>query len=312
MNILITAIGAMSAECVIRKLKEQGHIIIGCDIYPSEWHYESILCDFVYQSPYATNNEYIKFLLYLSEKHNITHLIPLTDLEIDVINTVRNDFDTRGITLCMQEEQVLSISRNKYELYNFFLNDKKVPSIKTYHVDKITNDLCFPCVVKPYNGRSSEGLMRNVTKEQLGQIVNKDLYIVQEQKDGPIFTVDYCRSALYKTDCAIPREELLRTKNGAGLTIRTTNSKELINLASYIGNRLNVNGCVNMEFILNEGKYYLIDINPRFSAGAAFSIIAGYDMVNNHMSCFSNEEIDCQIEIKECVMLKRYDEIIMK
>ena len=43
MNILLTAIGSMSAKCAINQLKTTGHNIIGCDIYPKEWHTESTL-----------------------------------------------------------------------------------------------------------------------------------------------------------------------------------------------------------------------------------------------------------------------------
>lgn len=41
MRILITAIGSMSAECAIKHLKNAGHFVVGCDIYPQEWHYET-------------------------------------------------------------------------------------------------------------------------------------------------------------------------------------------------------------------------------------------------------------------------------
>ena len=65
-----------------------------------------------------------------------------------------------------------------------------------------------------------------------------------------------------------------------------------------------------MEFIGQNHKYYLIDINPRFSAGVAFSVLAGYDMINNHMNCFVGGNIDEQIEFPEKVMIKKYQEVV--
>lgn len=171
-------------------------------------------------------------------------------------------------------------------------------------------DFPFPCIAKPYNGRSSEGLIRNASREQVDAIVNKDIYILQKQLSGNVFTVDVCRSSKYGECSAVPRQELLRTKNGAGLTVQIISDPSLIELVSYISDKLNINGCVNMEFILNNGKYYLIDINPRFSAGVAFSVVAGYDMINNHMNCFNNKEIDHQINIMEKIVIKKYKEVI--
>ena len=36
-TILVTAIGSFSAAVVVRKYKEEGFRVIGCDIYPAEW-----------------------------------------------------------------------------------------------------------------------------------------------------------------------------------------------------------------------------------------------------------------------------------
>lgn len=311
MRFLITAIGSMSAECAIKRLKAEGHFVVGCDIYPGDWHYETKLCDAFCQAPFATKeSEYIDFLLRVCERHQLSHIIPLTDLEIDIIDKHRVVFDEAGIVLCMQNTDVLRVARNKNVLYNKFIDDDKVPSIKTCLLLDVPEDFPFPCIAKPYNGRSSEGLIRNATREQVLAIDNKSCYILQQQLEGDIFTVDYIRDAKHNVDVAVPRKELLRTKNGAGLTIKTINDKKLIHLVSHIGQSLNINGCVNMEFIQSGGEFYLIDINPRFSAGVAFSVVTGYDMILNHVRCFSNESIDQQIPIKEKIIIKKYEEII--
>lgn len=310
MNILITAIGSMSADCAIQKLKAQGHYVVGCDIYPGEWHHETKLCDKFYQAPFATKeNEYCNFLLDVCFKHNIDNIIPLTDLEIDVLNRNRKLFDAKKITLCMQNEDVLSIARDKFALSIFFKDDTKVPSIKTCMLKDMPDSMTFPCVAKPFNGRSSEGLFVNATREQLDAIENKEVYIVQEKKSGNVFTVDYCRSAEFKKDVAIPRQELLRTKNGAGTTIEITPDDSLIKLVSYIGNKLNINGCVNMEFIYSDGQYFLIDINPRFSAGVAFSVHCGYDMINNHLNCFCGKNISDSVKLEKKIIIKKFIEV---
>lgn len=302
----------MSAECAIKTLKQQGHYVVGCDIYPKEWHVESFMCDSFYKAPSATDiKEYIDFLLRVCKEENLNYIIPLTDLEIDVISNHRQIFEYVDICLCMQTADVLRIARDKFRLYETFKNDGKVPSIKTCRLSSLDPTIKFPCIAKPYNGRSSEGQVRNASKEQLMVIAHKESYIVQEQIVGDVFTVDYCRSADFGTDAAIPRQELLRTSNGAGLTVKICNDPSLLNLVSYIGNRMNINGCVNMEFIFSQGKYYLIDVNPRFSAGIAFSHRIGYDMVTNHLNCFMSRPIDKKIILAEKILIKKYTEVLV-
>lgn len=311
MRILVTAIGSMSAECTISKLRESGHYVVGCDIYPAEWHVESKLCDAFHQAPRATDVEaYLHFLLDVCKQHGLGYVIPLTDLEIDILNLCRAHFESRGIVLCMQPAEVLAVARDKYRLFQQFTADSMVSTPQTCLLSEPAADMAYPCIAKPCNGRSSEGLIRNATEEQVRAIENKDAYILQEQLDGPIITVDYCRSSAHGTDAAVPRQELLRTKNGAGLTVQIMDSPEIIRQVSHIGRTLGINGCVNMEFIQHDGRHYLIDINPRFSAGVAFSVLSGYDMVNNHMNCFLGNPIGTPPVIREKIIIKKYQEVI--
>ncbi len=312
-SVLVTAIGSFSADCVISSLHSAGYNVIGCDIYPSEWHAVSKDCDVVYQAPYATKEEeYLHFLVDISKRHTVGYLFPLTDLEIDVLNRNRALFSGEGIVLCMPSEATLSVARDKYKLYKTFEQDSQVPSIATYLAGKEEiPESILPAVAKPYNGRSSEGLHRITTLRELQEFARREGYILQEQKEGPVFTVDYVRCARTGRDFSISREELLRTKNGAGTTVRIVNDSRLTAMVSHIGEVIGVNGCVNMEFIHSDGEYYLIDINPRFSAGVAFSRVAGYDMVLNHLNCHTGKDIQSPISYEEQIVTKRYKEEVL-
>lgn len=311
-RVLITAVGSMSGECVIKTLKEYDFYTVGCDIYPKEWHVESYLCDCFFRAPLATNEQdYCDFLYNMCNVYKLKYLLPLTDVEIDVINNHRDLFNKAGVILCMQDKEVLEIVRDKYKLYKRFEYDDEVPSIQTCLLSEITGTVKKPCIAKPCNGRSSEGLLTNVSKEQILGINDKERYIIQEQKSGSVYTVDYCRFRQTERDAIVPRRELLRTKNGAGLTVQLVRDERLSKIVRHIGKELDINGCVNMEFILSDGDYFLIDINPRFSAGVAFSVLGGYNMITNHVNCFSGIEIDYPISVKEKIMIKKYEEVIL-
>ncbi|MBR5281515.1 MAG: ATP-grasp domain-containing protein [Alistipes sp.] len=311
MNILVTAIGSFSADCVINSLKNEGHKVVGCDIYPSNWHAVSKDCDNVYQAPFATKeDEYISFLLTVSKKENIECIFPLTDLEIDILNQNRQKFIDANIALFIQSENCLNIARDKFEMYKLFKDDKNVNVPFSVHSEELTLDFPLPAIAKPVNGRSSEGLQRITQTKELANIKTKNNYIVQQAIEGSVFTVDYVRDC-FNNDFAIPREELLRTKNGAGTTIRIVPDELLRETTSYIGKKLDIRGCVNMEFIYNAGKYFLIDINPRFSAGVAFSNYIGYNMVISHLNAFIGKEICTSISYSEQIICKRYKEELL-
>jgi carbamoyl-phosphate synthase large subunit len=308
---LVTAIGSFSADCVINTLKKNNIYVAGCDIYPSEWHAESRSCNIVYKVPFATEEEkYINALLKICRCNNLRYVIPLTDLEIDVINRYRNNFDELGIYLCIQSENCLKIARDKFALSEKFCKDDHVCVPKYTMSDNLSVDFPIPAIVKPINGRSSEGLEKIYDRAHLDSYRGKDNYIIQELLSGNVFCVDYVRDT-YGNDFSIPREELLRTKNGAGTTIHIVPNEKLINIVSYIGNLLDIIGCVNMEFVHNGNDFYLIDINPRFSAGVAFSNFVGYDMVMSHLNAFMGKTIVPAIHFDECLITKRYKEELL-
>lgn len=312
MHFLVTAIGSFSAACVIRRLKAEGHYVVGCDIYNYYWLADSKECDAFYQAPYATDEDnYIRFLLYVSTKEEVKYIVPLTDLEIDILNKHRDLFADNGIILCMQSDVCLSVARNKYNLYLRFVDDNIVNVPKTVLVNEANGELSIPAIAKPVNGRSSEGLYKIYTAQELRFFIETHSdYVIQEMIEGSVFTVDYVRDSA-GNDFSMPREELLRTKNGAGTTVRILNDTILTQTASHIGNELGICGCVNMEFIFDSGKYYLIDINPRFSAGIAFTYKAGYDIVASHINCFIDVAILPPVQYKEQIIIKKYVEEIL-
>lgn len=307
-SVLVTAIGSFSADCVVNSLKAKGYKVVGCDIYPSRWHAVSKDCDSVYQAPFATNErEYISFLLEACKKEQVDCIFPLTDLEIDVLNRHRVEFADANVSVFIQSETCLNIARDKFAMYRLFKDDENVNVPHSVCSEKLGLNFPIPAIAKPINGRSSEGLKRITRSEELKEFVGMTNYIIQQNVPGSVFTVDYVRDS-FGNDFAVPREELLRTKNGAGTTVRVFSDELLSKTVSYIGDKLGIIGCVNMEFIFNDSKYYLIDINPRFSAGVAFSNFVGYDMVTNHLKAVIGECISSPIEYKEQIVCKRYKE----
>lgn len=310
MNILLTAIGSFSADCVVLSLKKMGHRVVGCDIYPAQWHPVSMDCDAVYRVPFAVDENYVPTLLDICSKESIECVFPLTDLEIDILRPYRCEFDVAGVQLCIQSDACLDVARDKYRQALFFAQHPLVKTPYSVLAVALSADMKLPLIAKPVDGRSSEGLLRVKTEEELELIRGKEGYVVQEVVKGNVFTVDYVRDA-DGNDFAVAREELLRTKNGAGTTVRIEPDVRLKKLASAVGSAIGVIGCINMEFIYDGTDYYLIDINPRFSAGVAFSRIVGYDMVRSHLDSFLGKNIQPPVELREQIVAKRYMEIII-
>lgn len=310
MNILITALGSMSAEHVITVLRRNQHRVIGCDIYPAHWIYSSRLVDSFCQVPRATDEQnYIEAINSLCLTHQIDIIIPLTDVEIDVLSKHRD-------ALCiphssgLMSANAIRLSRDKLLLNEHFESTASVMTIPTERLDRYQAGRWIPPFIsKPRNGRSSEGLRILKSEDDvIHECASNDAKtrIVQPQLPGDIYVIDIVRQAATGQWAAVARKELTRTANGAGISVEIVNNDALLDIAAEVARQIDVNGCINMEFISWQDEFYLMDINPRFSAGVEFSALTGYDMVTNHIRCFMQQPIDVQLAYQSAFFTRHY------
>lgn len=311
MNILVTAIGSFSVAEVIRSLKQCTGTdnIIGCDIYPEEWHYTSRYFDKFYRSPYvADHNAYLSFLLNLIEKENINVIIPSTDPEVDFFNKNRHQFN--HVTVIIGPQKFVEIARDKQKMQNF-LERNKFPYIKSYLPGEL-KQAPYPIIAKPLNGRSSEGIEYLPDFSHLKQGKDYSNYLFQDFINGEIWTIDILRNHNTNEMELISRKELLRTKNGAGMTVEISNDIPLIDQAKSICEKIDAHGAFNMEFIRTPENDFLMDINPRFSAGIGFTNKTGYDLVKNALFIFLDKPIEKVKSYKKMILQKQLVDVINK
>lgn len=331
-TIFVTAIGSFSAVTVIESLKKMGHRVVGCDIYPAEWVANSAIVDVFYQAPYATDRPaYEAFVKTVCKNEGAAFVMPLTDVEIDLFRQWETAAEDTGAVICMSERKMLNIIRNKKVLEDYLAPMGICETIPGKLLEEVVEEfsekphsLEYPLVIKPVDGRSSQGLrMANSAKEMelVVELCGENLshYLVQPKISGPIITVDVVRDPETEDCVCIPRRELLRTPNGAGTSVRVFRHPQLEKQCRAIAKALNICGCVNFEFVEEQtpesadapGRWRFLECNPRFAGGLAFSHVAGYDMVKNHLNCFTGAGLEPEGEIREMFVARRYDEHVM-
>ncbi|WP_343573201.1 ATP-grasp domain-containing protein [Pseudomonas sp.] len=314
-TLLVTAIGSFAAEAVITSLRRCSHMrILGSSTVPQEWTATSALLDSVCHVPTARDPQaYVERILSLCESEGITHVLPLTDIEVDAFVLHHEAFSRLGITLCMSPVESLRLARDKWRVFETFCSDPLIHTIPTWRLEALpSTGLTLPLIAKPRGGRSSEGLERIYDVHDLVYFrrkLDERGYIVQPLLDGEVCVVDVVRQRASGRVAAMARQELMRTSNGAGMTVRMLNDPALTDAALEVARALDVNGCINVEFLMHAGTPLLMDINPRFSAGVAFSQLSGYDMVINHWRCFSGEPLDEPVMPEPRIFVRRIVEV---
>ncbi len=316
MNYLVTAIGSLAAEAVVSTLRKlPGARIVGCNCHPAAWVATSRLVDAFYETPHATDpTGFARALANICQAESIDRVIPLTDPEVDVLNNRRDMFDTGTTMLCIPSSQATRIIRDKWLAFRKFSHDPSVTLLPTQLLDDESPlSFPYPLIMKPALGRSSEGIVIAENAADflhLRKKLQRKHYVVQPMLDGEVCVVDVVRQKSTERSATVARQELLRTPNGAGLTVEILPFGQLNKTAKHIAAILDINGCINIEFLLYQGSAMLMDINPRFSAGVVFSQLAGYDMVTNNIRCFESISIDPEIDPRSAIFTRRYTEVM--
>ncbi len=297
MKCLVTAIGSMSAEIVVKRLLQIPDMqVVGCNMHPASWTPTSRFVETYYQVPPASEGSaYVSQVLDICRLEKISYVIVLTDSEIDVLAGCHSLFLSVGSILCISKESVLTKARDKLEIFRIFSEHKKIKPIATFDFEEADFESFSDLIIaKPRRGRSSEKHAQIATLQEFDfwkECLSDKNYIVQPFYNGCVIVVDIVRQPMDQTFAVLVRQELLRTSNGAGMTVRMLPGHICGDLALEVANELNLQGCTNIEFLVVDGVPMLMDVNPRFSAGVVFSFLAGYDMIVNHLNCFSGNSV---------------------
>lgn len=304
MNILLTAIGSVSAYDSCVALKKTSNTVYGCDIYPEKWlaNTEEFKKVFLV-SKASEQNKYLFEILTICNENNIDIIIPLTDIECDLLSQHKITFEGNGIKIACFDSALQSMCRNKLLMSKRLSNVCKC--IETYTVNETIN-ADFPLMLKPINGRSSQAQLIAYTQNELDVYKTlRDDYIIQPFIKGDVFTVDVVQDKFANCFCVV-RHELLRTVSGLGTTVKMFSEHKLIEICKNIAKDIGFVGTVNMEFINNGDEFYFLEINPRFSGGIGFSLLAGYDFINAHLDSHLGKQICTNANIEELQMVQYY------
>lgn len=306
-TILLTAIGSYAAPPVIASLHAAGHRVIGCDLYPAQWNAAAQDVDGFFQiAPASEPEAYLTQLEEAVRREKVDFVIPLTDPEVDVLCACKARFAKLDCILCVPDEPCAKLCRNKLEMAHVLEAEaicSTIPTVSPYGHEPMQDE--YPLMLKPLNGRSSQGQMvvRTPAAYHLALEQRTD-YIAQPYLDGAIYTVDVARD-LYGTVQCLARRELLRTVNGLGTTVRLLPDHPLEGVCAAIARRAAVIGVVNMEFIEHDGQFYFLEVNPRFSGGVGFSIAAGLDFAHFQLLCHEGESLPPRPALHEQTLTRK-------
>lgn len=296
-TILITAIGTLTATAIVQALikRKDSFRLIGTDINSRDTIVTSMDVDEFYVFPSAIENAdgYLTYVLDFCKTHNVKYFFPVIDEEVVNCTLHRNSFEQIGVKLCIPNHSLIMICHFKNCFAEWIKDHFPEIEIRVYQDTEIEGQDNFPLFLKPIEGRASIGCMIIQNIEEYRAVKDKKRFVIQEYVEGEIITVDIIRNKQYNQIKTIQRRELLRNRNGCGIAVQIVFYQELNDICERLAEKLDLDGVINAEFFMDAaGRFKIIEINPRFSAGSIFSYLAGCDLVLNVLRIVDKKPCD--------------------
>ena len=210
--------------------------------------------------PRIDSPDYVPFLQDLVEQHGVRAVVPLTDLDIEVL--ARAD-----LPAFVPSGDVARATYDKYETHELLLS-LGLPSPPTVLPGEEPES--YPVMVKPRRGSGARSIHPAADREQMEFFVRyvDEPVMVQRLMGGPEFSIDLLGDLEGRCLNAIPRS-MIESRGGESIKGTVVHDEELIDLGRRVGEALGVRGpCTVQAFRDPEIGLGITDVNTRF--GGAF------------------------------------------
>jgi carbamoyl-phosphate synthase large subunit len=212
--------------------------------------------------PRIDDPEYVPFLLDLCAQHNVGAVVPLTDLDIEVLATARPK-----LPAFVPDAEIARDTFDKFAAHELLLRHG-LPSPPTVLPPEEPES--YPVMVKPRQGSGARSIHPAADREEMEFFIRyvKEPVMVQRLMQGPEFSIDLLSDLDGRCLNAIPRT-MIESRGGESIKGTVIHDEELIELGRNVVEALGVRGpCTVQAFRDKEIGLGITDVNTRF--GGAF------------------------------------------
>lgn len=343
--VLVTAMGGGGhGEQILKALKlaeSDRYRLIGADANPKCPQFQDVDSHGVL--PLASDPDYMHALFALCDLHGIKALFHGCEPELKLFSKHRAEIERRGIFLPINPDSVIDIGMDKEKTFAFLAEHGfDVPRyLRVTNRDELRQVDWFPLVAKPSvgGGGSSDVFIVQSQKELLALADYLGLerisgsFVLQEYVGTPEqeFTVGVLHDmdGAYINSIAVRRMLLGqlnirsrvanrtgREEMGKQLVISSGVSQgevgrfpEVTEPCRKIAELLGVQGAINVQCRLVNGKIMVFEINPRFSGTTSLRAMVGYNepdlLIRRHLM---GENLETDFAYEEATILRSLTE----
>lgn len=311
-TILVSGASGIVGYGILRSLKERGDcLLIGTTIYSESP--ANCFADVVELVPRTDDSSYLEELMKIIKGHDVDMIIPGIESDIEFWNEHRRDIESTGAFILLNNPKLIRLCRDKWlffeELvkygYEGCINSSITPNFTTFKL---------PFILKPRCGFGSKGFV---------VVENETQFIGYKSSIGPELMMqelvgkddeEYTVSAFFDSESNLKAMMGMKRKlSSSGFTEMgevvdvnhfSEDIRQLVDIFHPVGP-------TNFQFRKHDGKWKLLEINPRISSSTSIRSRFGYNESSMAVDCFlAGKDIE-KTEIKSGKAIRYIEDYII-
>ncbi len=279
-NILVTGTGAIIGYGIINSLKRSGLPVrvVAIDIYSTA--YGQFIADKFYQGVLASSDGFIDFINSIVDKEKIDLIIP--GIEQDLYALHKNK-DKVKCQVVMNNDLCIEISKSKLATFEYLKEHSDINLIPTLHkasYEDCVKKLGVPFLLKPISSYASKGIEIIKSREDFDFYVKKtnnhcvfQKIISSKDEEYTIAIFGDAKGGFF--DNIILKRYL--SQEGATSNAEVVEHAGISDYVKKLAGILKPVGPTNIQVRIENGKVYLLEINPRISSACSIRSAFGYN-----------------------------------
>ena len=258
--------------------------------------------------PRMDDPAYVPALAELCERHGVGAVLPLTDLDIEILARAR---EQGRLPALVPSAEVARATYDKYEAH-LLLERLSLPSPPTVLPEDDLDALSYPVMVKPRKGSGARSIHLAHSPAEARFFVSyvAEPVMVQRAMAGPEISIDCLGDTEGRCLNAIPRT-MIESRGGESIKGTVIDDAEMVELGRRVVEELRVRGPATIQVFRDpEGGLGITDVNTRFGGAfpaPAYAALAGRTYPELIVAMASGETVAPHVgEFRAPVTFTRY------
>jgi len=256
--------------------------------------------------PSVRDTRYVAALAALVAEHDVRLVVPLTDLDQEIVSAARAALEP-ALVLAPSPE-VCRAMGDKYLAHAFF-REHGIASPRTWLPESVPDDARYPLLVKVREGFGSRHIYRADDEIELAFHLRTTPVesMVQERCLGEEFSIDVFCDVEGRCLNAIPRS-MIQSKGGESIKGRSLADSELVEYGARVAETIGIVGPANIQcFREPDGSLPVTDVNPRFGGAFPLPRAAGSRYPELAVALANGERLEPRIgDFREGITMTRF------